>query len=98
MKGRPIPRVAQLSAEYAALLAEKKARYEKYKAVRKEMIDCQATQNNIDKNLGLTLSEQEKEKSKEMQYWHTIPMSEIVSAGEIFLWENERSKEPKPRR
>ena len=35
LNGKPIPKVAQLSEEYAALLAEKKACYEEYKAARK---------------------------------------------------------------
>ena len=68
LKGKPIPKVAQLSAEYAALLAEKKARYEEYKAVRKEMIDYQTAKNNVDRILGLTPPDQEKEKSKEVQH------------------------------
>ena len=67
LKGKPIPKVAQLSAEYAALLAEKKAVYEEYKVVRKKMIDYQAAKNNIDKILGLTPPEQEKVKPKETQ-------------------------------
>lgn len=66
--GKPIPKVAQLSAEYAALLAEKKEKYEEYKAARKEMIDYQTAKNNVDRILGLTPSEQEKEKQKETQH------------------------------
>lgn len=68
LKGKPIPKAAQLSAEYAALLAEKKARYEEYKAVRKEMIDYQTAKNNVDRILGLTPLAQEKEKTKETQH------------------------------
>ena len=67
LKEKQIPKVAQLSAEYAALLAEKKTRYEEYKAVRKEMIDYQTAKNNVDKILGLTPPDQKKEKSKETQ-------------------------------
>ena len=66
--GKPIPKVAQLSAEYAALLAEKKARYEDDKTARKEMIDYQTAKNNVDRILGLTPPDQEKEKSKEAQH------------------------------
>lgn len=51
--GRPIPKVAQLSEQYAALLAEKKACYEEYKAARQEMLDYQTAKQNIDKVLGL---------------------------------------------
>lgn len=60
LRGKPIPKVAQLSAEYAALLAEKKARYEEYKAVRKEMIDYQAAKMNVDRILGLAMPGQDK--------------------------------------
>ena len=51
--GKPIPKVAQLSKDYAALLAEKKACYEEYKAARKEMADYQAAKHNVDRILGL---------------------------------------------
>lgn len=66
--GKSIPKVAQLSAEYAALLAEKREMYEEYRAVRKEMIDYQTAKNNVDRILGLTPSEQGKEKQKEMEH------------------------------
>lgn len=39
LKGKSIPKVVQLSEEYAALPAEKKKCYEEYKTARKEMID-----------------------------------------------------------
>lgn len=45
--------VAHFSVEYDSLLAEKMARYEEYKAMRKEMMDYHTTNNNIDKILGL---------------------------------------------
>ena len=67
LKGKQNSRMTQLSAEYVALLAEKKARYEEYKTVRKEMIDHLAAKNSIDKILGLTPLEYGKEKSNEMQ-------------------------------
>ena len=51
--GKPIPKVAQLSKEYTALLAEKKTCYEEYKAMRKEMVDYQTAKHNIDTILGL---------------------------------------------
>lgn len=66
--GKPIPKVAQLSEEYAALLAEKKERYEEYKAVRKEMIDYQTAKNNVDRILGLIPPEQEQKKQQETQH------------------------------
>ena len=65
LKGKPIPKVAQLSAEYAALLAEKKKCYEEYKAARKEMIDYQTALNNVNKILGLEVSGQDKRQTAE---------------------------------
>ena len=51
--GKPIPKVAQLSKEYAALLAEKQAEYESYKALRQEMITIRTAKQNVDRILGL---------------------------------------------
>lgn len=65
--GKAIPKVAQLSEEYAALLAEKKERYEDYKTARKEMIDFQTAQQNVDRILGITPLETEQEKHKDTQ-------------------------------
>lgn len=62
--GKSIPKVAQLSEEYAALLAEKKERYEEYKAARKEMIDYQTAKQNVDRILGIG-PEPEKRKEQE---------------------------------
>lgn len=59
---KPVPKVAQLSEEYAALLAEKKACYEEYKTARKEMIEYQKAKQNIDTILGINLLEQEMQK------------------------------------
>ncbi len=60
--GKPVPKVAQLSKEYAELLSEKKACYEEYKTARKEMIEYQKAKQNIDRILGLELSKQESQK------------------------------------
>ena len=65
LKGKPIPKVAQLSAEYAALLTEKKARYEEYKVARKEMIDYQTALNNVNKILGIEKPGQNKKQETE---------------------------------
>ena len=65
LAGKPIPKVAQLSEEYAALLAEKKACYEEYKAARKEMVDYQTAKHNVDIILGLEPQEVEKKKETE---------------------------------
>lgn len=61
--GKPVPKVAQLSKEYAELLSEKKACYEEYKTARKEMIEYQKAKQNIDRILGLELSKQESQKA-----------------------------------
>jgi len=53
LNGKPIPKVAQLSEEYAALLAEKKESYEEYKKARKEMLDYRTAKQNVDTILGL---------------------------------------------
>lgn len=65
LDGKPIPKVAQLSQEYAALLAEKKEQYEAYKALRQEMIDYQTAKQNVDRILGLAPAEQEQKKTQE---------------------------------
>jgi len=51
--GKPIPKVAQLSQDYAALLAEKQNQYTEYKALRQEMIDYRTMKQNVDRILGL---------------------------------------------
>lgn len=60
--GKPIPKVAQLSQEYAALLAKKQERYAQYKTLRKEMIDFRTAKQNVDKILGVVPEEQEQQK------------------------------------
>lgn len=62
--GKPIPRVAQLSREYAALLAEKQAAYEKYKALRQEMIAIRTAKQNVDRILGISIHQQELESTR----------------------------------
>lgn len=63
--GKAIPKVAQLSEEYAALLSEKKERYEEYKAARKDMIDLQNAKQNVDRILGLVPPDNEQQKNQE---------------------------------
>lgn len=65
LAGKPIPKVTQLSGEYAALLAEKKERYEEYKTAKKEMLDLGLAKQNVDRILGITLPEPEKKKETE---------------------------------
>lgn len=61
--GKKIPKTAELSEEYAALLAEKKALYEEFKAAREEMVDFQNALQNVDRILGTM--EMEKGRTKE---------------------------------
>lgn len=65
LEGKPIPKVAQLSKEYAALLEEKQAQYEQYKALRQDMITYQTALRNVDKILGLEPPEQTQEKEQQ---------------------------------
>ena len=62
--GKPIPKVAQLSEQYAALLAEKQAQYAEYKALRQEMIDYRTMKQNVDKILGIEPGEQEQQRTE----------------------------------
>lgn len=58
---KPIPKVAQLSKEYAGLLQEKQAQYEQYKALRQDMITYQTALQNVDRILGVELPGQTQE-------------------------------------
>ena len=64
LNGRPIPKVAQLSEEYAKLLAEKQVEYERYKAYRQDMITYETVKQNVDRILDLTPEEQERKKEQ----------------------------------
>lgn len=65
LNGKPIPKVAQLSKEYGALLSEKQTRYSEYKTLRKDMIDYRTIKNNVDKILGIEPVNQEANKQQE---------------------------------
>ena len=62
--GKPIPKVAQLSEQYAALLAEKQEQYAQYKAVRQDMISYRTAKQNVDKILGIMPEEQEQNRDQ----------------------------------
>ena len=62
--GKSIPKVAQLSEQYAALLAEKQKQYAEYKVLRQEMIAYQTMKQNVDKILGLEVEEQKHNKKQ----------------------------------
>ena len=63
--GKPIPKVAQLSEQYAVLLAEKQERYAEYRTLRQDMIDYRTMKQNVDKILGLAPEEQGHTKEQE---------------------------------
>ena len=62
--GKPIPKVAQLSQEYTALLAEKQEQYAEYKALRQDMIAYRTAKQNVDKILGIMPEEQEQNRDQ----------------------------------
>ena len=62
--GKPIPKVAQLSEQYAALLAEKQEQYAEYKALRQDMISYRTAKQNVDKILGLVPEDQEQNREQ----------------------------------
>lgn len=57
-----LPTVKSLLAEYAALLAEKKAAYADYRKARDEMKELLTVKANVDRLLGTDTREAEKEK------------------------------------
>jgi len=60
LNGKPIPKVAQLSQEYAKLLAEKQAQYAAYKAAKQDMITYRTAKQNVDRILGLEQAKYER--------------------------------------
>lgn len=64
LSGKPIPKVAQLSEQYAALLAEKQEQYAEYKALRQDMIAYRTAKQNVDKILGLVPEDQEQNREQ----------------------------------
>lgn len=65
--GKPIPKVAQLSQEYASLLAEKQEQYAEYRTLRQDMIDYRTMKQNVDKILGLMPEEQEQNREQKSE-------------------------------
>ena len=47
--------------DYARLLAEKQAEYERYKAYRQEMLTYETVKQNVDRILGAELAQQERQ-------------------------------------
>ena len=65
--GKPIPKVVQLSEQYAALLAEKQEQYAEYKVLRQDMIAYRTAKQNVDKILGLVPDEQEQNREQKSE-------------------------------
>lgn len=53
-----------LKAEYQKLVAEKRAAYKEYRAVRKDMQEVVTAKANIDRLLGLTVAQKNKEQER----------------------------------
>ena len=64
---KKLPTVKSLQAEYAALLAEKKAAYADYRKNRDEMKELLTIKANVDRLLGTDRREVEKEKAHEQR-------------------------------
>ena len=64
---KQLPTVKALNAEYAALLAEKKAAYGEYRKAREEMKELLMAKANIDRILGKETKEHRAQKEKETE-------------------------------
>ena len=64
LKGKPIPKVAQLNEEYKKLLAEKQKCYEEYRQARQDMIDYQNALQNVERILGMERTARENQRAK----------------------------------
>ena len=65
LKGKPIPKVAQLNEEYKKLLAEKQKCYEEYKQARQDMIDYQNALQNVERILGMERTARDQQRAKQ---------------------------------
>ena len=66
-EGQKLPKVKELSEEYAKILQEKRKLYESYKETRKEMMDYQIAKQDIDRFLEIDEKQKNAEKKKEIQ-------------------------------
>lgn len=62
-----LPTVKSLNAEYAALMAEKKAAYSEYRKARKDMKELLTAEANIDRFLGTEEVHEEPDATKEKE-------------------------------
>ena len=67
LDGKPIPKAAELSKEYAALLERKQREYELYRKYRHDMIELQTAKQNIERVLGIEQGEQERQQEQAQQ-------------------------------
>lgn len=65
LPGKKIPKVKELNAEYAEVLAKKKSAYAEYRQAKKEMQDYVTAKHNIDVFLRAQENEQERKKQRE---------------------------------
>jgi hypothetical protein len=62
-----VPKIAELQKEYLSVLNDKKAIYQDYKNLRKEMLDYKTAKQNIERFLQIEQKQIREEKSKEEQ-------------------------------
>ena len=65
MPDKKIPKVKELNAEYAEVLAKKKSAYAEYCQAKKEMQDYVTAKHNIDDFLRAQENEQERKKQRD---------------------------------
>ena len=64
---KKLPNVKSLQAEYAKLLAEKKALYPEYSSIRQEMRDLQMARANVARVMGYDEKEKEQEEKQKKE-------------------------------
>ena len=67
LKGKPIPKVAELSKEYGKLLEQKKQEYEQFRQYRQQMLDLQTAKQNVDRILGIQQQEEQQRQHQAQQ-------------------------------
>lgn len=66
-KGKALPTMAQLQAEYSALLEQKKARYEEYRQQKDEQSELQTVRRNVDQVLRVELPDRQRQQERGRQ-------------------------------
>ena len=66
-KGKALPTMAQLQAEYSALLEQKKAQYEEYRSLKNEQAGLQMVRRNVDEILRVELPDRQREQERGRQ-------------------------------